>query len=318
MVANFSVKENFIRKGKLRHHWQLGNPTLSIIAAHHKGSCVSIDRNIVATGSPDKQVKIWNVEAKVEERDKELCTINGNRGSVNSVELAGDQLFTASHKEIILFDLQTQKLKTRFQHGLEVYKFKSNDDTFISCGRDKTLKLWDLRTNCLVRTFRSHSDSVVSLFYDGQKLFSGSEDKAVKEWDLATAKCVNTFTHHNRGVRFVQYENDVLTSAGEDRTIKQYHVKSLNLIETINTKNYVIAMASGRYGMVYNSDSTLRCIPRGLAKGEPYLLAAGDVSDPHWMIDLAIDTEERRLVAMNTNGSLYIWDFLTTNKAKKS
>ena len=56
---------------------------------------------------------------------------------VNCAELSENQLFTASHKEAILFDLQTQKMLAKFQHGTEVYKLKSNNDTLVSCGRDK-------------------------------------------------------------------------------------------------------------------------------------------------------------------------------------
>jgi WD40 repeat protein len=51
---------------------------------------------------------------------------------------------------------------------------------------DKTIKIWDLKTNSLLNTLEGHTDSINSVCFskDGNILASGSSDKTIKIWDL--------------------------------------------------------------------------------------------------------------------------------------
>ncbi|HEY9874143.1 MAG TPA: hypothetical protein V6D12_11940, partial [Candidatus Obscuribacterales bacterium] len=63
--------------------------------------------------------------------------------------------------------------------------------------KDKTIKLWDLRTGQLLRTM-GHCHSVVAVAFssDGQTLVSGSEDTTIKIWDLRTGELLRTMTKY--------------------------------------------------------------------------------------------------------------------------
>jgi WD40 repeat protein len=65
----------------------------------------------------------------------------------------------------------------------------------ISASTDKTLRLWDLETGHLQRTFCGHFDSVdgVALTPDGRRVVSGSRDKTLKVWDLESGAVIATF-----------------------------------------------------------------------------------------------------------------------------
>ncbi|HEY9874810.1 MAG TPA: hypothetical protein V6D12_15335 [Candidatus Obscuribacterales bacterium] len=63
--------------------------------------------------------------------------------------------------------------------------------------KDKTIKLWDLRTGQLLRTM-GHCHSVVAVAFssDGQTLVSGSEDTTIKIWDLRTGELLRTMNKY--------------------------------------------------------------------------------------------------------------------------
>ncbi len=64
--------------------------------------------------------------------------------------------------------------------------------------KDGTLKLWDLATTRLVRTFVGHKGEItaVALSPDGSRALSGSEDKTVRLWEVATGRLMRTIYAH--------------------------------------------------------------------------------------------------------------------------
>lgn len=65
----------------------------------------------------------------------------------------------------------------------------------IACGSgDGTIKLWDVNTDCCLKTFQGHTDAVSSIAFssDGQTLVSGSFDETIKLWDVNTGNCLKT------------------------------------------------------------------------------------------------------------------------------
>src|SRR5262249_8683738 len=63
---------------------------------------------------------------------------------------------------------------------------------------DGTLKLWDIATARLVRTFAGHKGSVtaVELSADGTRVLTGSEDKTIRLWEIATGRLIRTSYAH--------------------------------------------------------------------------------------------------------------------------
>src|SRR5262249_49487086 len=65
----------------------------------------------------------------------------------------------------------------------------------LTCGQDKALILWDVKTGNIIRRFEGHTDVVESADFspDGQTLLTGSDDKTVILWDVATGKLIHQF-----------------------------------------------------------------------------------------------------------------------------
>jgi WD40 repeat protein len=75
----------------------------------------------------------------------------------------------------------------------------SRDGAFVLTGGDDgTLKLWDMVSARLVRTFAGHKGKVlhVALSPDGTRALSGGEDKTIRLWEVATGRLVRTIYAH--------------------------------------------------------------------------------------------------------------------------
>ncbi|MHC4848243.1 MAG: WD40 repeat domain-containing serine/threonine protein kinase [Planctomycetota bacterium] len=64
-----------------------------------------------------------------------------------------------------------------------------------TASRDRTVRLWDVRTGRLVRQLHGHRGSVHSVGFDheGRLLASSSRDGTVRVWDLSDGKCVAVY-----------------------------------------------------------------------------------------------------------------------------
>lgn len=97
-----------------------------------------------------------------------------------------------------------------------------------SCGRDRTVRLWDLTTGKEIRRLEGFGDRVDRVVFtpDGTQLLSASRDATVRLWDVASGKEVRRFQGHAKHVRSVAVSKDgrLVLSGGEDRTVRLWEL----------------------------------------------------------------------------------------------
>ena len=91
-------------------------------------------------------------------------------------------------------------------HVIDSVAFSPQGLHVLSAGVDQTVKLWDVMTGRLMRTFQGHSNPVTSVAFslDGAQVLSGSQDRTLKLWDVATGRPIRTFQGHLGGVNTVR------------------------------------------------------------------------------------------------------------------
>jgi platelet-activating factor acetylhydrolase IB subunit alpha len=93
----------------------------------------------------------------------------------------------------------------------------------ISGSRDKTIRVWDIKTGLNIGTFTGHDNWINDLQFhaNGKYLFSASDDKTVKIWDLKTGRNVRTINNaHDNFVTTIAFKGKVMASGSANFTIK--------------------------------------------------------------------------------------------------
>jgi len=163
-------------------------------------TCVALshdDKNAF-TGSKDCSIIRWDVES-----GKRLMTMKGQRCKKKAVDFHTDHVLALA---------------------------VSPDDRYmVSGGRDKLLRIWDLRTNKHVVSLRGHRDTISSLVFRKSEerniLASGSFDRTIKLWNVDSQTYMETlFGHQSELVNLDALKGDRLVSCGRDATARLWHV----------------------------------------------------------------------------------------------
>lgn len=116
------------------------------------------------------------------------------------------------------------------------------DETRIVSGSsDKTIKVWNMRTNShlAVQTLVGHSGTVRCLYLCANQLVSGSTDCTIKIWDLSDSltwssiACRATLQGHTDAVRCVSVHDSRLVSGSYDKTLKVWDMATRECVQTL-------------------------------------------------------------------------------------
>ena len=154
-------------------------------------TCLACDRGVLASGSKDTTVRLWDMES-----GKTRHVLKGHTRMVTAVAFSPDGRIIATSADdrlIRLWDVATGKEKAVLKghrddvHGLA---FAPDGKTLASASGDYTVRLWDLASEKEVASLAGHTEAVndVAFSPDGKTLASAGWDKTVRLWDVETKK----------------------------------------------------------------------------------------------------------------------------------
>ena len=226
----------------------------------HQGNVGAIafspDGTVLASGSHDKTVKLWDIAT-----GDVLRTLAGHTDWVRSVAFSPDGTLLASASDddtVKLWDPRTGVLvRTLTGHAdwVQSVAFSPDGTLLASASDDETLKLWDPQTGEVLATLTGHTNCVLSIAFspDGTLLASGSADETVKLWDIATGGVLRTLTGHSARVRSVAFSPDgaLLASGSYDQTVNLWEPRTGELVRTLS------GHAGWVYSVAFSADGTL-------------------------------------------------------------
>jgi WD40 repeat protein len=227
----------------------------------HTGTVASVaispDGKLLATGSYDNTVKLWDFAT-----GKELHTLKGHTNQVYTVAFSPDGNLLASgsqDKTIRLWDPKEGKFLRELKgHGDTVHTVAfSPDSKLLASGSvDKTVRLWNPGDGKEAKNFGTgHKGTVFAVAFspDGKLLASASDDKTVKVFDVPGMKELKTLSNKDTldaltCVLFLQ-DNRTALSAGFDKEVRYWDSQEAKELKKLpSTPDWIWGLALSRDG----------------------------------------------------------------------
>jgi len=188
-------KDVYRDRFRIGTNWKYGRCSIRTFKGHTNGvMCLQFDDNILASGSYDATIKIWDIES-----GKELRTLSGHTSGIRCLQFDEHKLMSGSLDGTLkMWDLNTGKLvRTLTGHTGGVISLHFEGTTIVSGSQDNTVNVWDFKS-CSRYVLRGHTDWVnaVKLDLASRTLFSASDDCTIRLWDLDTKQCIKVFDGH--------------------------------------------------------------------------------------------------------------------------
>ncbi len=232
---------------------------------------ISPDGRHALSGSYDRTLKLWDlrtgqlvrtfasregsygvIAASPDERDARSGSLHH---TLNFWDRRYGRLMRTIHRTLklsALRALQQWVLLLNHSQWVNAVATTSNGRCALTGAQDGTLKLWDLRTGYLIRSFVGHTNAIATVVAasddhfppsgseghtnaiatvvvasDDHFALSGSEDHTLRLWDLVTGQLLHTFTGHTGPVSAVALTSDGrhAVSGARDRTLRLWDLE---------------------------------------------------------------------------------------------
>lgn len=301
---------------------------LSTVLSSHLGWVRSIaidpvENRLMATGSADRTIKIWNFpKASVGADDALQLTLTGHISAVRGLAFSERHpyLFSCGEdKQVKCWDLETNQVIRHYHghlSGVYCLALHPTLDIMITGGRDAVARVWDMRTRHQIHVLSGHEHTVASLVCKSTnpQVITGSHDSTIKLWDLAAGKVMTTLTHHQKSIRAMvkpSFENTFCSGAAD--ALKKFQGKDGRFIKSFTGHKAVInAMAINDDGVLVSGgdNGTMQfwdyqtgySFQQTAAKVQP-----GSLEAENSIMALQFDMTGTRLITGEADKSIKIW-----------
>ncbi len=298
---------------------------LELLTGHTaRVKCVAFspDGKMLASGSADNTIRLWDTQARTH-----LKTLNGHTDTVLSVVFSSDGTSLASgstDNTLRLWDAQTGELQKTLKghtNGILSVVFGPNGKTLASGGEDNTLRLWDAQTGTLQKTLNliEHTEETTEMAFspDGRTLASlGSDfgwDTPIRLWDVETGELQKTLKGQERDVVYdmaFSPDGKTFASAMNNGTVRLWDVQTGERHRIlIGHKDIVFSVAFSPDGKTLTSgsrDGTLRLWDA--ETGECRNTRTGYTSE---VLSVAFNLNGKTLASAMGNDTVGLWDAQT-------
>jgi hypothetical protein len=246
---------------------------------------ISPDLPIVATGSEDTTIRLWNIDTGVKSR-----ILAGHQKSVETIAFHPHQsglIYSGDRAGVIKLwqaDLGTELISIDSQQSkVNCLAISPDGKLMVSGGSDKTIKLWNIgstetRSIDYLTTLKAHQLAVNKIAFnpiEGEvKFASVSSDRRVMLWGESTSP-LSIFTTHTQAVRSIAFSPDgkFLVTAGDDGLIQICDMDSRKLVRTMSAHRWTISSLSF------------------LADGNILVSASWDGNIKFWQVDSGVEID---------------------------
>ena len=109
----------------------------------------------------------------------------------------------------------------------------SDSQKIISGSSDKTIKIWDIQSSTVLKTFEGNTDHVysVAISSDNRRIVSCTWDD-IKLWDMRSDTPIARFQEELTNVVAFSFDDQIIITGHENNTIKVRDAQDGEIIET--------------------------------------------------------------------------------------
>lgn len=223
--------------------WQIATgremPRLSGHTGWVKAVAFSPDSRLLASGSNSGELKLWELNS-----GREVYSEPHNQERIHTIAFSSDGKWLAAAgtgQTIHLLEVATKHKQNLTGHAGEITSltFVPNSSLIASGSTDKTIRLWDLSTGTVAKTFGDVSGQVnaIAVSPDGTMLAAGTADKKIELFSLASGQRGDprTLTGHGGEIFTLAFSRDGswLASGGLDQTVRLWDPRSGAEVRTL-------------------------------------------------------------------------------------
>ncbi|KAI9710002.1 MAG: hypothetical protein M1820_003080 [Bogoriella megaspora] len=188
-------KDVYKDRFKVGTNWKYGRCSTKVFKGHSNGvMCLQFDDHMLATGSYDATIKLWDIDT-----GEEIRTLVGHASAVRCLQFDDSKLISGSLDGTLkVWNWRTGEcIRTLTGHSSGIIGLHFDGNFLVSGSMDKTIRVFDLQSKCSFR-LRGHSDFVNAVKVDAQSrtLLSASDDCTTRLWDLDTRQCLKVYEGH--------------------------------------------------------------------------------------------------------------------------
>ena len=196
----------------------------------------------------DEHLRLWDIAA-----GRAFQTFGRHGDAVDGIAFAPDgQHILSAGRRVRLWRVSDGRLVRTFNAGAETVAFSPDGRRFVADSRrtDNVLRLRDIDTGNVVRSFRGHTSIILSVAFssDGALIASGSDDGSIRLWDANSGALLRTLSGSRARVVSVAFSPDarLIVSGSLDGAVRLWDTatgQNVQSFTTGSTSNLPVAFA---------------------------------------------------------------------------
>lgn len=164
-----------------------------------------------------------------------VCVYDTNTGAHMNTMVHGDEIYSLAYGrharslatgsfngKVQLWDVdQARTVQQLREHTGWVWSlcFSPTDEyLLVSSASDRTIRLWDTRTGCSLRTLQGHKNYIFKTVFhpNGQQLISSSNDNSIRSWDVQTGQQLQQLSMPNSAPIAISPDGNLIAVGKDD------------------------------------------------------------------------------------------------------